>query len=240
MKKTYYLIIIIFLYSVFFFVLEMHNFPKIAAKVKAVVVPSICVFYIIDLNNKLLFFKIFLILFSITDLLIFTDAFIPINFKYYIGNTLYIVAYIILIYSVVRRVDLSKILTEFKLTVGVLFLMNIYVLYALLNVDLVLESSPLISSMSSVILELIYNAVTFILFTVSFLNYLYKNNKESLYLFIGTLCVVFSEVIQFVTTYPSNQKLLNTACYVLLVLGFSFFYLFASLKAVGEQEIASL
>ena len=41
--------------------------------------------------------------------------------------------------------------------------------------------------------ELVYNIITLSLLSIALLNYFYRDNQKSLYLFLGVLCLVFSE-----------------------------------------------
>ncbi|WP_141675572.1 hypothetical protein [Formosa haliotis] len=81
--------------------------------------------------------------------------------------------------------------------------------------------------MKYLILEFVYYTVLLSLLSSAFLNFLYKDSNESLLLFAGSLCIVFSEVIQYAFFYVSEETILNVMCYALLVFGFLFFYIYA-------------
>ena len=257
MRKIHVLLSFILFVSVLIVLLEFLGFQDISIYVKALVVPSICVFYISLYKMRFRYFSIFLILFSIADLLTFIDGFLPEDYEYYIGNSLYIMSYLLLIYTVLRRMDLREIVTRFKYTILILLVLNAYVLYVLANENFMLEFTvfepieisdfvgstsatneiPLAESLGSIILEFVYNTVILVLLSVSFINFLYRDNNRSLFLFIGSLCIVFSEVIQYAIIYPSEEEIiLNIVCYVLLVSGFTYFYLFAIQSDIDTLE----
>ena len=81
----------------------------------------------------------------------------------------------------------------------VLLVLNVYVIYVLLKIE-----TPHLVSYENVV-EFIYNVITLLLLSVSLLNYFYKDNKKSLILFFGSLCIVFSEVIQIAYFYITDK-----------------------------------
>ena len=73
-------------------------------------------------------------------------------------------------------------------------------------------------------IELIYNIVMLLLLSTSLLNYFYRDNKKSLYMFLGSLLIVFSEVISVAYLYISSHYSLNLIVVTLALLAFYFFY----------------
>ncbi|MDW5289422.1 hypothetical protein [Formosa sp. PL04] len=240
------------LLSVIYVFLELESYYEYSEYLKGLVVPSFCVFYIRFYKCQLPYFNLFLVLFSISDLLVFIPEYdlLHEDLVYYLGNTLYIMAYLSLLFGILKRLEFRKILSRFKLTISILLVFNIYVLYTLVGsefetkplvgIEFVKETIPLGFTMASIILEFVYNCVILVLLTVSFINFLYRDNNKSLFLFLGSLCIVFSEVIQYAIFYPSEKEtLLNIVCFVLLVSGYLCFYLFAvqsvskNVKSIG-------
>ena len=258
MRKTHYLIIILFLLSVLYVVVEYAGLFKISEAATALVVPVISVFYLIICKNKKPFFMSFLALYSLAYLLVFINTKeIHIHLQYYLGNTLYITAYVFLIYGVLKDIPLKGVVPRFNLTIFILLLLNVYVLYTLLNWDstkdyflrvtpdtlLVVKDEnaiPLEDKLVSIVLEFLYNLVILILLNVSFINYLYRENKKASLLFIGTLCVVFSELIQYAIYYPSDIIIFNVICFLLILVGFLCFYLFAIQSTTKDDQISKL
>ena len=71
--------------------------------------------------------------------------------------------------------------------------------------------------------EIIYNISMLLLLSASLLNYFYKDNKKSLFMFLGSLSIVFSEVIGVAYMYVAEQNLLNFISTTLTILAFYFF-----------------
>jgi hypothetical protein len=59
---------------------------------------------------------------------------------------------------------------------------------------------------------------------VALLNFIYKDNKKALYLFIGSLCLVFSEFMDIAYIYIVQKSLLNILGTTFGVVAFYFFY----------------
>ena len=239
MRKIHLIFSVILLLSVLNIFLEFTNYQEESIYVKALVVPVICAFYISFYKMQLPYFSIFLILFSIADFLTFFRNLFHPDFEYFLGNILYITAYLVLLNGVLRQMNFEDIMYRFRITIFVLLALNMYMLTSLyinifpgdtVNLDPVSEPTVLTDflDLASIMLEFVYNAVILVLLTVSFVNFLYRDNNRSLFLFVGSICLVFSEVIQYAINYPSEEDIvLNLVCYFLLVSGFMYFYLYA-------------
>ncbi|MFB9054285.1 hypothetical protein ACFFVB_14450 [Formosa undariae] len=254
MRKIHYLLILLFLLSVLYVVAEYASLFEYSEAATALVVPVISVFYLITCEHKRLYFTSFLVLYSLAYLLVFVDTKdIHQDLNYYLSNVFYIIAYVFLIFGVLKGIPYRGVVPRFSFTIIILLLLNSYVLYALFSDDFsrdyffrvtsdALETvkeqdvAPSQQSIISLILEFSYNLVILILLNVSFINYLYRENKRASLLFIGTLCVVFSEVIQYAIYYPSEVVELNIICYLLILAGFLCFYLFAINRSTVEKQ----
>ena len=73
-------------------------------------------------------------------------------------------------------------------------------------------------------LELFYNAVVMLLMALALINYMYKDDKKSMNLLLGAICIMFSEIIQLAYFYIADFNLLNVLCSLFLVFAFLFFY----------------
>ncbi|MFB9054286.1 hypothetical protein ACFFVB_14455 [Formosa undariae] len=254
MRKIHFLLLLLLLLSVLYVVTEYASLFAYSEAVAALTIPVISVFYLITGENKMPYFTSFLVLYSLAHLLIFVDiSSVYEHFHYYLGNILYISAYMFLIFEVLKDIPFKGVVPRFNLTIIILLLLNSYVLFTLLNwetsrdyffrvtsdtlVTVKEEASvPLEESIVSIILEFSYNLVILVLLNVSFINYLYRENKKASLLFIGTLCVVFSELIQYAIYYPSDVVILNIVCYLLMLVGFLCFYLFAIQSIKMEDQ----
>ena len=153
------------------------------------------------------------------------------DFEYYFGNSLYILAYIFLIIGIAKSLNMKHIIKYFKMHLIVLTVLNVYLLYvlhAIINPNLVLESDYY--------LELTYNIVILLLLSIALLNYFYKDNKKSLYFFLGALCIVFSEVMDIAYIYVAQRCFLNFLGTTLALAAFYFFYQQSKLLNVANSE----
>ena len=124
-----------------------------------------------------------------------------------------------LILKIWRSMDFKYLLKHFKIHIIVLSALSIYLVYVLQ----VLVKSYLVLNYEYVI-EFIYNIVMLVLLSSALLNYLCRDNKKSLFIFIGSLLIVFSEVISlaYMYIYPTNA--LHLLVVSLALLAFYFFY----------------
>lgn len=190
---------------------------------KSLIVPVFTILYFVTISKKSPFFTWFLVLFSISELSMFLEYFIEtdemFDMYYLIGNCLYIVAYCLLLYDVYRALEIKKVLKNFTIHLVVLSILNVYIVYVLLTIV-----NPYVSDSFLFFVELVYNVVMLLLLTICLIGYFYNDNKKSLLLFFGSICIVFSEVIQVAYFYISDKELLNLSQTLLFVLAFCFFY----------------
>jgi low temperature requirement protein LtrA len=114
----------------------------------------------------------------------------------------------------------------------VLLALNIWLVYVLQSIVL-----SELNRKSEYYLELTYNIVMLILLSGSLLNYFYRDNQKSLYLFLGALCIVFSEVIDVAYMYISQRALLNFLSTTLSLSAFYFLCKQTNLSDIKEEEI---
>jgi len=82
--------------------------------------------------------------------------------------------------------------------------------------------------------EFLYNAVVMSVLTLAVINYIHKVNKKAMNLLLGSIFIVFSEMIQMAYFYVYDINVLNILCSFFLVLAFLFLYLQASLEPAAE------
>ncbi|WP_435133815.1 hypothetical protein [Formosa sp. A9] len=225
MRKIQILVGFIVLLSVLFVFFEMKDLHLSAAMVKAFVVPVITGVYFFTISKRSAYFSAFLILFSVSELLTFIGPYLPVNCEYFIGNSLYLTAYSCFVLDLLNKLNFRYVVKELRVTLMILLALNaylLYVLYTIVSLDL---------NTISVYFEFLYNAVVLSVLTVSFLNYLYRDNKKALLLFVGATCLVFSELLQFAFFYIAEVSLLNILTYGFFVLAFVFMYASVSIGA---------
>jgi hypothetical protein len=223
MGKSNFLMGLIVLLFIVFAIFEFNQEYFYSDISKSLIVPVFTILYFVSVPKKSIYFTWFLVLFSISELGMFLEHFIEtdemFDVYYLIGNCFYIVAYCLLWYDVFRTLDMKKIFKDFAIHLLVLTILNIYIIYVLLTIV-----NPYVSGSFLFVVELIYNIVMLLLLTTSLMGYFYNDNKKSLLLFFGSICIVFSEVIQVAYFYISDKELLNLSQTLLLVLAFCFFY----------------
>lgn len=188
---------------------------------RALIVPLFTVLYFINKKNVSPYFSLFLVSYSISDLISIVGFSIRLEWEYYIGNALYIMAYIALTYEILRSINMKHILKQFKIHVIVLCIVNVYVNYVLIKFQ------PEYFSTTDFAMELLYNIATVILVSISLLNYFYRDDNKALLLFMGSLAVAVSEVIQIAYYYivdRSDSNVLIVSYSLFLILGFYFYY----------------
>ncbi len=185
----------------------------------ALILPILAVGYFCIAQKKSLFFILFLILYSVSDLLVIFSPKIPMEIDYFLGNTLYILAYISLVIEISKSLCFKYVLKHYKFSILVLLGLNAYIAYALLQVV-----HPFLDWNSQYILEVVYNVSMLLILSVALLNYFHKDNRKAFYILIGALCIVFAEVLNVAYMYVSNQNLLSFLTITIGLLGFYFLY----------------
>ena len=116
---------------------------------------------------------------------------------------------------------------SFRTQLLLLFALDIFVVWVLID----LVRSTLVTDYAYII-ELLYNLTVMILVSLALINYMQNDTKKSMNLLIGTICILFSEVIQIAYYYLSSlDKTLNIAYSVFLVLAFVFFFIQSKLPS---------
>ena len=218
MKKSNLLIGFVLFLCMVYAIFQFIDYGSISTMASALIIPSIALMYFMNVKQKSLYFTLFLGFYSLSELLVFISPFIPIEVDYYLGNTLYILAYVCLIYEILKSMKFKLVVQNYYIHLIVLTALSSYVVYVLLKIV-----SPLLIG-TEFLMEFVYNFITLLLLSVALINYMYRDTKKSLLMFFGSLCIVFSEVIQVAYFYISDKNILNFTYTILLVISFFFFY----------------
>ncbi|MFI1745875.1 hypothetical protein [Thalassobellus sediminis] len=232
MYKSKILVGLLILFYIVFVFFQFKGQVTLAEYFDAVLVPIIALAYFLFVKRKTLFFSLFLVLFSISDLMIFIVNHVYYEIYYYVGNSLYILAYASLFLEVCKSICVIHVLKNYKIHLIVLMALSFYIVYVLQVIV-----NPYVEMTNEYYVELIYNIVMLVFLSASLLNFFYRDNRKSLYLFIGALCIVFSEVIWVAYTYISSGSLLNIISGTLSLLAFYFFYKQSKLLDEDKEEI---
>jgi len=238
MQKTKTLLGLIIILAISFIGFEVFNQEEIAIVLRSLILPLLTVLYYTVHKEKHSFFFYFLLAYSISE---FMGVFSFLAYDYsiinyiifYGGNTLYIIAYIFLIFEILKSMDLKGIIGRFPVHIVILLAMDIY--SVIFVSDIALKSGELAGRIDFII-EIIYNIVIMVLLTVTLINYISRDSKKAMNLLVGALCIVFSEVIQVAYFYVSEINLLSVIYSILLVIAFGFFYLQSSMKYIKEKN----
>lgn len=222
------LVLIIYLLFVIFQINDEFN---ISFLLDSIIVPLITLGYIMFAKERNLYFLLFLICYSVSDILGVTthyilyynlpynESFIFYEYDYYIGSFLYILAYIFLLFKVCKTINLTHVLKNFKIHLVVLALLNVYLVYVL---QYIVKSE--VEYKYEYIMEFSYNVIMLVLLSSALLSYFYRDNKKTLLLFFGALFIVFSEVMDIAYNYIDQRALLNVMASTFALCAFFFFY----------------
>lgn len=225
--KPKHLVSLILLCTLVFLVSFINGNLWLSNTAKSLVVPLFAVLYFVNSKEISPYFMIFLICYSISDLISIFGFSHELEWEYYIGNSLYIVAYLTFSFEILLSISKRHILKYFKAHVIVLLIVNVYANFVLIKFQ-----SEYVSSLDYA-MELFYNISTLILVSVSLLNYFYRDDKKALILFLGSLSIAVSEVIQIAYYYVMNgtdSNILNVSYSLFLILGFYFYYIQSKLE----------
>ena len=219
------LIAILVALAVVFLALQIFELEVKASGVRALLLVFLTTLYCYTVREKRFFFLSFLITFTIADILTFFGWLIPlvpnseIDYSYYIANSLYIISYSFLIIQMLTSMNLVEIVKKYPFHILILIVLDVF------SVIVVTNTAMHKLSYHEYYVEFVYNSIIMVLLTVALINYIHKDDKKSINLLVGSIFILFSEVIQLAYFYVSNINLLNVFCSLFLVLAFFFFYL---------------
>lgn len=232
MTKSRVLIGFAIILCILFVIFQFNEMEYLSRASRSLIVPVFTILYFQRVINKSFYFSMFLVLFSISELMALVTEYIPYQIDYFLGNGLYIVGYVFLLLEILKSVNISHIINNYGIHLVVLGILNIYIIYVLLKIVY-----PFVSFSFEFVVELAYNIVMLMLLSISLLNYFYRDNRKSLLLFLGSLCIVFSEVILVAYLYISEKNLLIFSSSILSILAFYFFYFQSTLENEKRTKV---
>lgn len=238
MYKSKVLVGFVIMCYLLFAIFEFSGYEKVAYYLHSLIVPLITLVYLLFANKKNNLFLLFLIFYSLSDLLGLIIGGLPFegsqklyDFEYYFGNLLYILSYLFLIIKISKSIKLKHIVKHFKVHVISLTALSVYLVYVLqetISAGLIIEEDYYF--------ELIYNIVTVLLLPLSLLNYFYRDNKKALFLFMGSLFIVFAEVMDVAHIYVKEMSILNFLSTTFALVAFYFYYQQAKFRNIGSKN----
>lgn len=204
----------------------------------SLIVPLITLMYWFAIEKRSRLFFWFLLCYSVSDVIGLLLFVVPLeneqklyDFEYYLGNLLYIFSYLFLVIKISESLNFRDLLAYFKTHVIALLVLYVYLVFVLQGLieDKLYEESDYY-------FELIYNIVSIALLPISLLNYLYNDNKKALMLFGGSLCIVFSEIIDVAHIYVLDFRVLNFLSTTFALIAFYLFYQQSKLINAPNRE----
>jgi len=227
--------VVLLLLGGIFIVFQGFAFEIEGAAVSSLALVLLTILYCKWTENKSIYFFWFLVTFTFAHLLSYSAYYGPlieegsIDYFYYSANILYITAYIFLIIKILIGLNLKIVFSELAIPVFILIILDIFCVY------IVSATTENVLSIYEYSLELAYNAVIMVLLSVALINYMYRNDNKSMLFLLGSICIVFSEIIQLAYFYILNNNDLGFIYSFLLVIAFVFLYLQSQLDFTGPE-----
>ncbi|MGM5471035.1 hypothetical protein ACS386_12220 [Flavobacteriaceae bacterium LMO-SS05] len=235
MKTKHFLVSSLVILSIVFLGLQLLENEMYASIIRAVMIILVTLLYYNQAKTSRSYFFMFLAFFSLAEIIGVTSLFNKVDpdtgfdYNYYMGNGLYILSYIFLIIKVLKSMNLRKVITKLPVHVIILVVLDIFC------VTIVTDTTKGQLSIYQYSLEFLYNAVIMSLLTLAVINYINNVDKKAMNLLIGSLFIVFSEMIQLAYFYVLEINVLNVLCSLFLVIGFLLLYLHETLAESEEQ-----
>jgi hypothetical protein len=228
--------VILLLLGVAFIVLQGLVFEFEGTMVSVLMLVLLTILYCKWTVGKSKLFFWFLIAFTLGNILSYLSWLAPeteidqIDYYYYVANSLYIASYIFLIAKITSALDIKIVFRKLTMPIIVLILLDVFC------VVLVTDTTKGELSIYEYSLEFIYNAVIMALLSVALIDYMYRNDNKSMLFLLGSICIVFSEIIQLAYFYIlKNDRNLGFIYSFFLVVAFVFFYLQSQVKYTGPE-----
>lgn len=224
------------LLSVVFLGFQIFELEVEASGIRALLSIFLTTLYIYSVKQKRSFFLLFLLTFSIAEILTYFGWLIPIvpdakiDLMYYIANSLYILSYLFLIIQIMISISVVDVVKKYPFHLLVLIILDVF------SVVVVTNTATDKLSNYEYYMEFLYNAIIMILLTVSLINFIHKDDKKAINLLLGSIFIFFSEVLQLAYFYISDSNVLNVICSIFIVLAFLFFYLQSKLTHQPVEE----
>jgi hypothetical protein len=225
--------VVLLLLGGIFIVLQSFALEVEGSAVSTAMLLLLSVLYYKFTENKSSLFFWFLIFFTTAQVISLSSYFLPsvkegaINYSYYVTNSLYIIAYITLIYRILRKLDIKKVFVQLSIPIIILLVLDVF------SLAIFSETTEHTLSSAENNLEYIYNAVVMALLSVALINYMYRNDNKSMLFLLASIFIVFSEIIQFAYYYILEDNNLGLIYSFFLVVAFVFYYLQSQLEFTG-------
>ncbi|AUS07209.1 hypothetical protein [Pseudotamlana carrageenivorans] len=211
--------VIIALVYLLFVYLQISSNDIVSNNLQALLVPLVALGYLVFENKKTHYFSLFIFLYALSDLLDLIVDYINYDVYYYLGNGFYMLSYLFLLLEILKFTDFNYVIKRFKVHLVVLFGLSVYLIYVLQAIV-----SPFVRFTNKYYIEMAYNVLLVGLLSFALLNYIHKENKKALYVFIGVILIVFAEFIWVADNYIVKKNLLTIISSTLALGAFFCFY----------------
>ena len=242
MKVSRILLGSIIVLTISFIVFQIFNLNQLVTITRALILPLVTMLYFLETKDKKSYFFYFLLLYSIPEIIepfiSLSESVLMQNIRYYLGNILYISAYIFLILEILKLMNFKKVFKRFTAPIVILIVLDVYSVILVSDTSF---SSGYFEVIFENIVEILYNITIMLLLSVAVINYMNRHTKKAMNLLVGAICIVFSEVIQVAYYYISTENNILSVLYsILLVFAFFFFYLQSSMSYSEEKKFKPL
>jgi hypothetical protein len=220
-----------------FVVLQGFAFEVEGAAVSAIMLVLLTILYCRWTTNKTKYFFWFLVIFTLAHLVSWYAWYGPeikdgdIDYYYYGANILCIISYSLLVIKMLTEVNFKEVFSQLYIPIIILVILDIFC------VLLVTETTEGVLSYYEYTLEFVYNAIIMTLLSAALISYMYRNDNKSMLFLVGSICIVFSEIIQLAYYYILNDNNLGFIYSFFLVMAFLLFYIQSQLEYTGPDPL---
>ena len=222
MQKRKTLLIFTIVLAIVFIGLQIFNLHEVADYVWPIILPFLTISYYLVNKDRTSNFFYFLLFFSIGELSSLfgyyaKDSYFIDSLLYYVGNSLFIIAYIFLILEILKSMNIKNVFNRFTTYILILAALDIYSI--ILVTDIAIKSDYL-QGFFDYLTEIAYNTVIMLLLSITLINYISRHTKKAMNLLLGALSIVFSEVITGSLLLCVRPKYFK--CFLFCFIGFGF------------------
>lgn len=231
--------IVLIILSIGFIILQSMKLEAEGTGIGAFMLILLTILYTRVVKERKRFFFLFLFTFTVAHVFNFVswiipvDGFAGIDLLYYITNIVYILAYIFLILRVTVEMNIREIFDKFTIPILILIILDIFC------VSIITATTETKLTMTEYALEFSYNAVIMTLLSVALINYLYRDSNKAMMFLVGSIFIVFSEIIQLAYYYIDDSKDLSTIYSTFLVFAFLFLFIQSGLEQTDPIQTYS-
>lgn len=238
MQKGKFLLFLIGALIIGYLGFQVFDKGNLADLIRTFILPLATIYFVIQKKVWKNYFFFFLFFYSISEFLgffiYFENSFFTNSSYFYTGNLLYIAAYLVLIFSVLKTWNFKKILSGFVIHIILLLFLGTYCVYIISDLLIV---NNILSDKLDLALVVAYNVTIMFFLMVMVINYISKQSKKAIILLLGALCVFFSEIIQFASFYITETIFMNILYFIFLVAAFYLFFVQYSMSNVESNKV---